>query len=54
MNDRFNPRPREGATLRDYGAEGQIGLVSIHAPVKGRPPFLLISYANYMFQSTPP
>ena len=35
LRDRFNPRPREGAT-RHKVVIPHLGDVSIHAPVKGR------------------
>ncbi len=35
----FNPRPREGAT-EVLAAEDRQKIVSIHAPVKGRLPFV--------------
>ena len=49
----FNPRPREGATKKILEALNCEN-VSIHAPVKGRPPLILLLAGNAMFQSTPP
>ena len=50
---RFNPRPREGATLANgFGRYGVA--VSIHAPVKGRHSKKNKVTITAAFQSTPP
>ena len=51
--NRFNPRPREGATLATRGDQNSID-VSIHAPVRGRLPIDEEFLNQTMFQSTPP
>ena len=49
----FNPRPREGAT--SWHEENlRYEIVSIHAPVKGRPRARFTSSRLPAFQSTPP
>ena len=50
---RFNPRPREGATDQEEAAD-TIRIVSIHAPVKGRPSKEQLKMQLQLFQSTPP
>ena len=49
----FNPRPLAGATAS--GINTQVAkLISIHAPLRGRPKRDLHSPYNLLFQSTPP
>ena len=50
---RFNPRPREGATLPKPAIVDR-KLVSIHAPVKGRRRWRILWMMTHAFQSTPP
>ena len=49
----FNPRPHAGATMLGYAAAGA-PLISIHAPMRGRPIVLFVIRVIKKFQSTPP
>ena len=50
---RFNPRPREGATLVQLRLAADVS-VSIHAPVRGRRLPVTARATSALFQSTPP
>ena len=50
--NRFNPRPREGATTKKPN-QRRLSRVSIHAPVKGRPICPVFSMARDGFNPRP-